>query len=617
MQLWLLLMATESAVLQRQRLQAPDIWRSGPILRAVQSAHLFNDSKDFVDSPLLVSPEECWKRFLLLPPPPIPRDALAAFVKETFGPPGHDLEPWTPPDHVQSPPLVAKLPDGPVKDWATALNNLWPVLGRRMSESTLAHPERTTLLPARHGFIVPGGRFREVYYWDSYWVVLGLLACGMRQTATNVTTNLLEAAQAYGGYVPNGLRSYYLNRSQPPLLTQMVAAIVDTLLKDIEGEEQQAKASPTKQMLDELLQDALPVLDAEYAWWMRPNGTNGSRTSAVLVGPSADGSRPSARLNRYVVETGEPRPESWREDVATASHVPAEARAALYAELAAGAETGWDYSSRWLSPTPSHTSTPASSSGGEKPAGRRDGDGDREDSCALCGIRTSKVLPVELNAILYRNERTLARLHALVDPTAPAVAEYAAAAAARLDGMEEWMWSATEGRWEDLLLLNATAEAGEAGGEPQPIVAESAASYMPLWAGACSGEQAASAAAALRSSRLLHPGGVATTLEATGQQWDSPNAWPPLQQMLIEGLSTCGAPLAAELASSLAERWLRSNWLGWNETHSMHEKYDAMRPGKRGGGGEYTPQVGFGWTNGVVLWLLQHGFRFDPSETRS
>lgn len=81
--------------------------------------------------------------------------------------------------------------------------------------------------------------------------------------------------------------------------------------------------------------------------------------------------------------------------------------------------------------------------------------------------------------------------------------------------------------------------------------------------------------------------------------------------MLIEGLEACGAPTAGELASTLAARWLRSNWLGWNETRSMHEKYDATRPGQRGGGGEYVPQVGFGWTNGVVLWLLQRGYRFD------
>ena len=75
--------------------------------------------------------------------------------------------------------------------------------------------------------------------------------------------------------------------------------------------------------------------------------------------------------------------------------------------------------------------------------------------------------------------------------------------------------------------------------------------------------------------------------------------------MLIEGLSECGAPGGADLAAGLASRWLASNHLGWQKSGVMHEKYDATRPGERGGGGEYEPQLGFGWTNGVALWLLE------------
>jgi alpha,alpha-trehalase len=98
---------------------------------------------------------------------------------------------------------------------------------------------------------------------------------------------------------------------------------------------------------------------------------------------------------------------------------------------------------------------------------------------------------------------------------------------------------------------------------------------------------------------------VATTLSASGQQWDYPNAWPPLQEMLISGLQDCGAAGAADFAADLARRWLGSNLKGWVRDHVMHEKYDATRPGERGGGGEYIPQVGFGWSNGVALSLLQ------------
>jgi len=157
------------------------------------------------------------------------------------------------------------------------------------------------------------------------------------------------------------------------------------------------------------------------------------------------------------------------------------------------------------------------------------------------------------------------------------------------------MWSNASGRWHDVDIVS---------GERAPHV--SLASFSPLWAGAHDNAEAAAAVVALQGSGLLQAGGAATTLEATGQQWDWPNAWPPLQQMVVEGLTACGVAGAAELAHDLASRWLSSNHIGWVRDGAMHEKYDATRPGERGGGGEYEPQVGFGWTNGVVLWLLAH-----------
>ena len=180
---------------------------------------------------------------------------------------------------------------------------------------------------------------------------------------------------------------------------------------------------------------------------------------------------------------------------------------------------------------------------------------------------------------------------------------YTAAAAARRAAMQSWMWAEGSGYWNDVEWASA-----------MPLARESAASYMPLWAGAHDGAQAERAVTALSASTLLQPGGVATTLISTGQQWDWPNAWPPLQQMLVEGLSVCGAPGGKALAKRLASSWLNSTLLGWTRDGVMYEKMDASRPGERGGGGEYTPQVGFGWSNGVVLWLLAQGYL--PGVTR-
>lgn len=242
---------------------------------------------------------------------------------------------------------------------------------------------------------------------------------------------------------------------------------------------------------------------------------------------------------------------------------------------------------------------------------------------------------------------------------AEAVVRYGRAAQARRAAMDAWMWSDATGCWHDswlnvppaqledtaasARLVPPTAQAASThpGAPPEqlgsvrrpqspassgPKVEDSplfnrhrhdvlwergehlpqlsAASFTPLWAGAHGAAQARAAVGALRRSGLLQPGGLATTLVPSGQQWDWPNAWPPLQQMAVEGLAGCGAEGAAALAEELAVRWLRSNHRGWARDGVMREKYDATRPGESGGGGEYVPQDGFGWTNGVALWLL-------------
>ena len=98
----------------------------GPMLVAIQAARIFpDDSKTFVDLSLLVPPDECWRRWEALPQPPSDED-LRRFVLCTFAArPGEgQLEPWQPPDHQSAPPLLARLPVGPVREWASALNQV-------------------------------------------------------------------------------------------------------------------------------------------------------------------------------------------------------------------------------------------------------------------------------------------------------------------------------------------------------------------------------------------------------------------------------------------------------------------------------------------------------------
>ena len=103
---------------------------------------------------------------------------------------------------------------------------------------------------------------------------------------------------------------------------------------------------------------------------------------------------------------------------------------------------------------------------------------------------------------------------------------------------------------------------------------------------------------------MLNMGGIPTTLEHSGEQWDYPNAWPPLQYFVVMALNNTDDPWAQRLAYEISQRWVRSNYKAFNETHSMFEKYDATVSGGYGGGGEYEVQLGFGWSNGIIMDLL-------------
>jgi alpha,alpha-trehalase len=136
--------------------------------------------------------------------------------------------------------------------------------------------------------------------------------------------------------------------------------------------------------------------------------------------------------------------------------------------------------------------------------------------------------------------------------------------------------------------------------EEKPSGTLTAATLAPLFFGVATSAQAERVAQVVRV-RLLKPGGLATTTVSTGQQWDAPNAWAPLQWIAIEGLNDYGE---TGLAETIAERWMRKVITAYRATGKLMEKYDAEDPSLVTGGGEYPMQDGFGWTNGVLRKLL-------------
>ena len=495
----------------------------GDLFEQIQLQRVYADGKTFVDALPRGSPEEI--RAAYEQERRAPGFDLRAFVGRHFIPPAAAAAPEQP-----QAPSTGTPPDGADQsDVVAHIDALWPVLTRKPDGPR----PYSSLLALPFPYVVPGGRFREIYYWDSYFTMLGLEESGRHDLVQALLGNFAHLIDSYG-HIPNGNRSYYLSRSQPPFFAAMVelAAVRDG---------------------DEAYRRFLPALEREYAFWM--DGAervprNGAFRRVVRL---EDGSI----LNRYWDDRATPREESFREDVATAQ-AARRPRAEVYRNLRAAAESGWDFSSRWLA------------------------DGRRLET-----IRTVDLVPVDLNSLLYRLEQTLASAYR-VSGEADKARAMGARAWARRQAMHRYLWNEEQGAFGDYdwrqrrLTPHLTA-----------------ATLYPLYFGVASHDQSGRIATFVRS-RLLQPDGLATTTVKTGQQWDAPNGWAPLQWIAIKGLRDTGEP---RLARDIACRWIHENVDAYRATGKLVEKYDLSGDGPAGGG-EYPLQDGFGWTNGVLRKLL-------------
>ncbi|XP_031719468.1 trehalase [Anarrhichthys ocellatus] len=515
-----------------------EIYCAGPILHQVQKAKLFDD-KYFVDMKLREAPGKCCSsafRNLSNESPNItvPPAKLEEFLRAYFEKPGTEFESWTPPDWHNKPKFLGGIADQELRNWAEKIHFLWKSLGRKVMSDVKDHPELYSQIYTPHPAVVPGGRFRELYYWDSYWVINGLLLSEMTDTAHRMIQNFLYLVNRYG-FIPNGGRNYYERCSQPPFLTLMV--------------ESYYQATKDK----EFLRAALPALEQEYRFWMH------NRSVTVKVNGTEH------LLNRYHVQVGLPRPESYTDDLELAEGLTEVGKEQLWIDLKAGAEFGWDFTFRWY----------------------------MYGTGSLGKTSTSQVLPTDLNVLLCLNERTLASFHWVSDGDSAALYDHNAVR--RLEAIESVLWDAERGAWFDFNLMTHSKNF-----EFYP------SNLAPVWARCYSpAEMGEKAVEYLKESGALQfPNGVPTSLRESGQQWDYPNAWPPLQHMLIDGLSKLPPENAKQLAFDLAQRWIKTNWLAYMKYDAMFEKYDVNGDGKPGCGGEYEVRLGFGWTNDVALQLL-------------
>lgn len=492
--------------------QPPDILL-GPLFNAVQTAKLFPDQKTFADAvpngdPLMILADYRMQKNQS-------GFDLRHFVNVNFTLP-KEGEKYVPPA------------DQSLREH---IDGLWPVLTR----TTTDVEKWDSLLPLPEPYVVPGGRFREIYYWDSYFTMLGLAESNHWDKVSDMVANFAYEIDAWG-HIPNGNRSYYLSRSQPPFFAFMVE-----LLAQHEG--------------NDALKKYLPQMQKEHDYWMEGVEALQPGQQNKRVVKLADGTI----LNRYWDDRDTPRPESWVEDITTAKSNPNRPATEIYRDLRAAAASGWDFSSRWMD-NPNQLST----------------------------LRTTSIVPVDLNALLFKMEKTIAVASRAAGNDAQA-ARYEGFANARQKGIERYLWNDKEGWYADYDLKSNKVRNQL-----------TAAALFPLYVNAAAKDRAARVATATQA-HLLQPGGLATTSVKSGQQWDAPNGWAPLQWVATSGLQNYGQD---KVAMDVSWRFLTNVQHTYDREKKLVEKYDVSTTGTGGGGGEYPLQDGFGWTNGVTLKML-------------
>lgn len=381
----------------------------------------------------------------------------------------------------------------------------------------------------KNPFIVPGGRFREYYYWDTYWIVLGLLQSELYTTVRGILENFLSLIDRFG-FIPNGGRIYYSERSQPPLLTPMIKAYFEKT-KDYD-----------------FIKMAIPILEREFFFFH----------NNLMV--EVDG----FRLAVYREYSIGPRPESYAEDVSTAQYLATdEEKQILWSELKAAAESGMDFSSRWFI---------------------KDGTNDGE----LKDIKSRSIVPVELNAFLFWNARIISEFHSM-SKNAKKAAEFKHLAQDLCDAIQSVLWNEEAGVWFDYDLIDQKPRpyfvptnlsplwVGAFNSADKKFLSKKVLNYInqigiDSYPGGVpttlknSGQQW-DFPVSLHNILLSECLKIITCKFGIKQ-----NVWPPLQYILVEGLRKLGTPEACRLSYKWASRWVRSNFIAYNRTGAMYEK---------------------------------------------
>lgn len=348
---------------------------SGPLFEAVQLGRIFPDSKTFVDCTARRDPGYILRQYELQRGQK--NFNLEAFVSNHFDSP------------IDAGPTSMKIP--PVEDLDTYIDLNWSSLTR---QADATDTEGSTLIPLSKPYIVPGGRFREIYYWDSLITAAGLIRSGKIDMVVNMCDNFAELIDKVG-FIPNGNRVYYTTRTQPPVFALMVELLAQN-----------------GQPVDKYL----PQLEKEYQFLTKGSDNlhhEGDADEGVVM------TKDRIILARNYDTGRRPREESHFEDYTNAQAISPEGRERFYLDLRAAASSGWDFSSRWF-----------------------------RDGHSILTIHTTDIIPIDKNCLVYSLEKLLAKLYQNKGDIEQS-AKYSKLAENRKFAVQELFWSSKDNFFHD------------------------------------------------------------------------------------------------------------------------------------------------------------------------
>jgi alpha,alpha-trehalase len=443
------------------------------------------------------------------------------------------------------------------------------------------------LLYLPHPYVVPGGFFNEMYGWDSYFIVLGLVADHRTELARDMVDNALFEVEYYGG-VLNANRTYYLSRSQPPFLTAMMSAVLDA-----------PSSFHDQASMQTWLAHAYPLAVRNHDIWTRTEHRAGdtglARYFDLGTGPVLEAR--DADYYRGVIKWLLAHPSENPGYLVKAPQHPDEAEAAHLKFRSCDVRTSKVCADAWLD-------------GFRLSADYYLGDRAMRESGFDVNFHfgpfagsTHHYASVGLNSLLYRYEMDLHDFALKLGKTADAT-RWAQAAQMRRRAMDKYLWHPEAGLYMDYDFV-----AGKPASYPYITT------FYPLWAGAASAQQAS----AVRDHLAIfeRPGGLAMDEHPSGAQWDAPFGWAPTNWLAVSGLDAYGFHADAR---RIAGKFCATVDRGVATDGTIREKYNMVlgNANVHISAGYAQNVVGFGWTNGVYLKLqeiLQHGARPAPAAT--